>query len=114
MQGIARELQDSQLHSIVEAGDIQELEAYLKRKGNLINSRNKLGKTAIELAVENGLLHSAVILRKYGSDLSKSKDKSTLLHSACYHGHFEIVEWLMTQEIDLEATNNMVWVKINK
>ena len=103
MQGI-----DS-IFSIVARGDREGILRVIRNNQDL-NEKNNIGQNLIEVAVESGLYHMAVLLRKHGAniDTKRKSDGSGLLHLACYLGHFQIVEWLVEEcKLDVEAVNNM-------
>ena len=82
----------------VEAGDLPNVEAMLRRKPRLVDARlGKYDETPLHCASRVGQLEIARVLLKSGASI-EARDGlgGTALHRAAYNGHDRIVELLVT------------------
>ncbi|MCX7172498.1 MAG: ankyrin repeat domain-containing protein [Proteobacteria bacterium] len=91
---------NSLLMQAARNGDFPILEILLRNKANVL-SINKYGDSALMLAALQGQLRSVEALVAAGAELDP--EGWTPLIYAAFEGHTEIVRFLLTQDIDIDA-----------
>ncbi|MCJ1468852.1 Ankyrin-2 [Pseudocyphellaria aurata] len=97
------------LHAAVTSGDLDTLNHLLKAGANeLINVKNTLGQTPLQLAVMTGNLHILKALESFlkASDLlfdNPDVDGRTCLHLAVENKAVEVVEWLLERGCEADS-----------
>jgi ankyrin repeat protein len=91
---------NSLLMLAAQNGDSQILELLLNNKANVL-SINKYGDSALMLASLNGHLQSAIALVAAGAEIDP--EGWTPLIYAAFEGHTELVRFLLTLDIDIDA-----------
>ena len=97
----------AQLLVAAKAADIEGIKKSLDR-GALPNSRNRLGKTTLYLAVEKNRLDIAKLMLKAGADVNlASLEKVTPLIAASYAGADQMVDLLLAHGAKLEEEDRL-------
>lgn len=91
---------NSLLMLAAQNGDFPILELFLRNKANVL-IKNKYGDSALMLAALRGHLETAVALVAAGAEIDPVG--WTPLIYAAFEGHAEIVRFLLTLDIDLDA-----------
>ena len=86
-------------------GDIETVRILLEKNPALINARNSEGGTPLMMATF-GNIDTIKLLLEYGADLKAVGQDGTALHLAVWEGREEIVQFLLDQGIDPNATSN--------
>ncbi|XP_071086094.1 putative ankyrin repeat protein RF_0381 [Haliotis cracherodii] len=98
---------DTELHEACRTGDLHTVKGILSDSRVPINSRGIFGRTPIMVASENG--HSELVnllVEQISCDLSLTDDDGdNILHRACYGGHLEIVEKVLSENcVDINSS----------
>ena len=104
-----------ELWRIVDSGDLDELEAVLRRAE--INARNEHGMTALMRAAYHGRVQMVRVLLEHGADPNVTRnDNFTALSLAAFFGHAEIVDILIGHGANPDVstrfnTSPYIWAK---
>lgn len=110
------------IHDAAAAGDLTLVKAFLKSNPSLLDSKDKLGETPLFKAAQEG--HKDVVAFLLGSgaavDAKCGHDNSTPLIGAATGphqgapnaGHGDVVEVLLANKADIEATNSQGWTPL--
>ncbi len=97
------------VHDAAAAGEMEWLESLLETFPERLQQRNKVGWTPLHLAAANGQLAAAAFLLDKGAhiDCRDQDDFATPLCWACYHGHLEMVDFLIERGADPATTADL-------
>ena len=97
---------DNNFWTMVGVGNLQAVKQHLA-KGLDINSKNKDGVTALQIATLLGQYEIAELLVQKGADVNtKANDGTTALHSAAFLGRYKEAKLLLENRIDANIRNN--------
>lgn len=88
---------ENSMHRAVKLGSKKIVEQLLSNK-QLIDSRNKEGKTPLILCAEKGYLEICEALLKAGADSAAINDGSNAMHEAAFYNHPEVIRLLATNK----------------
>jgi ankyrin repeat protein len=102
-----RENRSAEIHSAVRAGDLPKIQAMLKEKPSLVNSKNSGGATPLLLAASTGHREVVELLLASKADINgRDFDGVTPLHRAALYGHKDVVELLLANKADVHARDS--------
>jgi len=92
------------IHGASERGELEKVKDILEKRGELVNSRDELGRSPIIFAVATDKKAVVAYLLSKGADL-EGKDNlgQTPLHWAAMYGHKQIIEMLISAGADVNA-----------
>ena len=72
------------------------------------NERDYLGRTAVFVAAQNGCLGALQVLwEEAGANLETPDNRrATPLHIAAYNGHLDVVEYLLTEGVEMDVVDD--------
>lgn len=95
------------LFQSLEDGDKKAFKALIKDNIELINNKNKDGKTFLHIAADNRNHKIVEILLSLNADVNvKDNDGRTALHLAAYDGGYYIVTLLLEKGADVNIRDN--------
>ncbi|TKR67069.1 hypothetical protein L596_023276 [Steinernema carpocapsae] len=107
---------DTPLHTACYAGRVDTTKKLVKMAGTgILSVENVFSETPLHAACTSGknIELIAFLLKQPGVDANyQGQDGHTALHSACYHGHLRVVQYLLEngadQSLTARAVSNMV------
>jgi cytohesin len=99
---------DTPLHSAAERGDQDVVELLLTHKVD-VNTKNKRGETPLQIAAgghftTNGYKNVTQLFLEKGANVTlKDNDGMTALHKAALFKNEDVVEWLLTNNVEVDA-----------
>lgn len=98
---------NAQLIVAARKADFSEIKKYLLQ-GASPNSRNRLGKTTLYLAIEKNRPDIVQLMLDSGADVNLSSVESvTPLIAASYSGNINIIDLILSKHPNLEATDRL-------
>jgi ankyrin repeat protein len=88
--------QTDDIHGAVKSGDLNKVKLLLKSNIELLNKKDKNGKTILHHAIETGNNNIAEFIIRQGADLNlKDEDNDSPLHYAASLGNLDIIKMLI-------------------
>ena len=99
----------SAVHDAVNSGDLELLKGIITENGSMLETKNDLGLSPLNLAAVNGNMDVFNYLVKAGADIKTTdREGSNLLHNATANNHLKLVKYLVEElKFDVNSTDNL-------
>ncbi|EWY84207.1 hypothetical protein FOYG_13970 [Fusarium oxysporum NRRL 32931] len=100
-------LEIAQTPQPTNAATLAEFKDLLVEKASEINTLGETGKTALHIAIEQGLTTEAQYIIHGGANIAVADNEGQQpLYLACVEGHTELVELLLSKKASIDAASN--------
>ncbi len=95
------------IYQAVEAGDLDQVKAFVQTNRDLLNQKNSDALTPLNLAAVHGKLPIVKYLVDAGGDMTiGDREGSTPIHNAAANGRVDVVRYLLDRGINIDLRDN--------
>ena len=104
---IYRAINYNEIYCAIVGDDIGLLHIIIENK-NIVNEKDKFGRTLLYIAARNGHYKVCELLLENGANVNDfDNNQSTPLHAAVYYGHENIIKLLISYGADINQKNDL-------
>lgn len=103
---IADEFDNSPLHEATKYNNVDVVEYLIINEGAEVNAKNKDGRTALHVAIEENNFEIASLLILHGAICVKDNEGRTPIHLAVLNKRYNILNLFILAEYDIDIKDN--------